>query len=65
MAEEFTRYDTAEFLKSDEEMMLYLDACLEDGDPALTAYALGVIACARHEPLGAGNRVPREGLDHA
>jgi len=40
-------WDSAEHLKTDEEMVLYLEACLEEGDPALIAHALGVIAKAR------------------
>jgi len=30
MAEKFTRYDTAKYLKSEEDMAEYLDACLEE-----------------------------------
>ncbi|ADE16118.1 addiction module antidote protein [Nitrosococcus halophilus Nc 4] len=40
-------YDTAEFLKTDEDMASYLNACLEESDPALITYALGVIARAK------------------
>jgi probable addiction module antidote protein len=40
-------YDTAEYLDSDEAMAAYIDAVLEDGDPALVAHALGVVARAR------------------
>lgn len=49
MAEKFTRYDTAEYLKTDSDMAAYLDACLEEAgdDPAFIAHALGVIARAR------------------
>jgi probable addiction module antidote protein len=49
MAETFTRYDTAEYLKTDADMAAYLDACLEEAgdDPAFIAHALGVIARAR------------------
>lgn len=47
MALETIPYDTAEFLKTDEDMASYLDACLEEGDPALITYALGVIARAK------------------
>jgi probable addiction module antidote protein len=49
MAEKFTRYDTAEYLKTDADMAAYLDACLEEAgdDPAFIAHALGVIARAR------------------
>jgi probable addiction module antidote protein len=46
MAETFTRYDTAEYLKTDADI---LDACLEEAgdDAAFIAHALGVIARAR------------------
>ena len=49
MSEKFTRYDTAEYLKTDADMAAYLDACLEEAgdDPAFIANALGVIARAR------------------
>jgi len=40
-------WDAAEHLKSDEEMAAYLEAALEDGDPALVAAALGDIARAK------------------
>ena len=40
-------WDSAEHLESDEDAALYLDACLEESDPALIAHALGVIAEAR------------------
>jgi probable addiction module antidote protein len=45
----FSRYDTAEYLKTDEDMQAYLEACMEEGgnDPAFIAKALGVIARAR------------------
>lgn len=40
-------YDTAEYLTTNAEMAAYLDAALEDGDPALVAAALGDIARAK------------------
>lgn len=40
-------WDSAEHLKTEEDMTLYFEACLEEGDPALIAHALGVIARAR------------------
>jgi len=48
MAEKFSRYDTAEYLETEEDIRLYLKACQEDGDPALIAAALGDIARARN-----------------
>lgn len=40
-------YDSAEHLKTPEHIAAYLDAVLEDNDPALLAHALGVVARAR------------------
>ena len=44
-----TSYDTAEYLKTNEDMALYLKACFEDAgdDAAFIAKALGNIARAR------------------
>lgn len=40
-------WDPAEHLKTDEDMAAYLEAALEEGDPALVAAALGDIARAK------------------
>jgi len=40
-------WDAAEHLKNDEDMVAYLEAALEDGDPMLVAAALGDIARAK------------------
>ena len=40
-------YDTAEYLETEEDMAAYLQAALEDGDPAIVIHALGNIARAR------------------
>ena len=44
-----TRWDSAQHLKTDEDMVAYLDACLAEAgdDPAFIAHALGVIARAK------------------
>ncbi len=47
MALETHPYDSAEHLKTPEHIAAYLDAVLEDNDPALLAHALGVVARAR------------------
>jgi probable addiction module antidote protein len=49
MAERFTRFDAAEFLKTPEEMAAYLDACFEEdaGDDVLIRAALNDIARAK------------------
>lgn len=46
MALETIRYDTADHLKTKEDIAAYLEAVFEDGDPALITHALGVIARA-------------------
>ena len=48
MAKTKTRtWDAADYLKSDEDMAAYLEAALEEGDPALFTAALGDIARAK------------------
>ena len=49
MTEQFTRWDSAEYLKSEEDMANYLDAWMEEAgdDPAFIAKALSAIARAR------------------
>ena len=44
-----TRWDSAEHLKTEEDIQLYLEACLEEAgdDPAFIVHALGVVARAR------------------
>jgi probable addiction module antidote protein len=44
MALKTTRWDTADTLKTKEDIAAYLDAVLEDGDPELLKLALGAIA---------------------
>ncbi|HFE7543100.1 TPA: addiction module antidote protein [Salmonella enterica subsp. enterica serovar Newport] len=49
MAEKFAQWDSAEYLKTEEDMSEYLNACMEEAgdDPAFIAKALGTIARAR------------------
>jgi len=49
MAEQFSRFDAAEFLKTPEEMAAYLDACFDEdaGDGILIRAALNDIARAK------------------
>jgi probable addiction module antidote protein len=48
MAKTQTRpWDVGEHLETEEDMAAYLEAVLEDGDPALVAAALGDIARAK------------------
>lgn len=46
----FSRYDSADFLETDEDIANYLEAVMEEGgdDPAYVARALGVVARARN-----------------
>ena len=39
-------YDVAEFLETDEEIVAYLDAALDDGDPSLVSAVLDDISRA-------------------
>ncbi|MFY0665788.1 MAG: putative addiction module antidote protein [Natronospirillum sp.] len=60
-----TRWDSAEFLKTDEDIQLYLEACLEEAgdDPAFIVHALGVIARAKNmSQLARDTGLTREGL---
>lgn len=68
MTEKFSRYDTADYLKSEEDMALYLDACIEDdpGDGSLIRTALGSIARAKGmSQLARDTGISREGLYRA
>ncbi|CAH1661148.1 HTH cro/C1-type domain-containing protein [Hyphomicrobiales bacterium] len=47
MALETTRWDSSKYLDSEEAIVAYMDAVLEEGDPALVTHALGQIAKAR------------------
>lgn len=63
MTEKFSRYDSADYLKTEEEVQLYFEACLAENDPALIAHALGVIARARGmTQLARDTGLTREGL---
>ena len=56
-------YDAAEFLESDEEIIAYLNAALDNGDPALVSAALGDIARARGmTKLANETGITRDGL---
>ena len=60
-----TRWDSAEYLKTDEDIQLYLEACLEEAgdDPAFIIHALGVIARAKNmSQLARDTGITREGL---
>jgi len=66
--ETFSRYDTADYLKTEEDIAAYMDAVMEDGgdDPAYVARALGVVARARNlSQLARDVGMSRQGLDKA
>jgi len=48
------QWNSAEHLKTEEDIALYLEACMEEGDQALIDHALGVIARAR-QAIHSGN----------
>ncbi|MEE3719354.1 addiction module antidote protein [Tumidithrix elongata RA019] len=65
MAISTTRWDSAAHLKTEEDIQLYLEACLEEtgDDPALIVYALGVIARAKNmSQISRDTGLSREGL---
>jgi probable addiction module antidote protein len=65
--EVFSRYDSADYLKTDEDITAYLEAAAEEGDdPAFLARALGVVARARNmSQLAREVGMSREGLNKA
>lgn len=65
-AAKFSRYDIVDYLKTEEEIAAYLDAVIEDGDPALIAAALGDVARARNiSKLARDTGMSREGIYRA
>ena len=65
MAIKATRWDSAEYLKTEEDMQLYLEACIEESgdDPSFIIHALGVIARAKNmSQLARDTGLTREGL---
>ncbi len=64
MEVKFSRYDTADYLKTEDDITAYLDAVMEDGDLALIAAALGDVARARNlRQLARDVGMSRQGLD--
>lgn len=63
MALETTKWDAADYLDSPEMIAAYIDAALEDGDPAVIAAALGDVARAKGmSKIAKETGVTREGL---
>lgn len=68
MAEKFTKWDPTDELKTDEDMALYFNACLEEdpGDGSLIRAALNDISRARGmSQLARDTGISREGLYRA
>jgi probable addiction module antidote protein len=58
-------WDTADYLKTEDDIAEYFEACLQEGgdDPAFIAHALGVIARARGmAQVARDSGISREGL---
>jgi len=65
MTEKFTRFDPVDHLQSEEDMAMYLDACLEEdpGDGSVVRAALNDIARAQGmTQLARETGISREGL---
>ena len=63
--EKFSRYDVVDYLKTEEDIAAYLDACMEEAgdDAAYIAAALGDIARARGmAQMAKDTGISREGL---
>jgi probable addiction module antidote protein len=68
MSEKFSRWDAADDLKTDEDIVQYFDICLEEdpGDGSLIRRALGSIARAKGmTQLARDTGISREGLYRA
>jgi probable addiction module antidote protein len=65
MAEKFSRWDSADYLKTEEDIDLYFEACVAEdpGDGSLIRNSLGTIARARGmSQLARDTGLAREGL---
>lgn len=61
--EKFARFDAADYLASEADIVAYLDAAAEEGNPALMASALGAVSRARNmSQLARDTGLTREGL---
>src|SRR5690606_41420272 len=64
----FSSYDTADYLKTEEDIALYMEAVMEAGgdDPRFIAHALGDVARVRKvSQLARETGLTREGIDKA
>ena len=63
--ETFKRFDAADYLKSEDDIIAYLNAAMDEAgdDPAVIARALGAVARARNmSQLARDTGITREGL---
>ena len=68
MAEKFSRWDSADYLKTDEDMALYFEICTADdpGDGSLIRSALGAKSPrTRHDTKARDTGISRDGLTTA
>ncbi len=66
MDAKFSRYDTVDYLNNEEDIVAYLEAVMEEGEPGLIAAALGDVARARNlSQLARDVGMSRQGLDKA
>ncbi len=58
-----SQWDSAEYLKTPEDIIQYLAACLEEDDPQLIPHALGIVARSKGmTQLAKETGISREGL---
>ena len=65
MKTEFTKWDVTDYLKTDEDIILFLEACFDEGgdDAAFIAAAIGEVARARGmASIAEATGLTREGL---
>ncbi len=63
MPEAFSRFDAADYLRTEEDVAAYLQASAEDGDPSAMTRALGTVARARNiSQLARDTGMTREGI---
>lgn len=63
MALKLTKFEASEYLASEDEMIAYLEACLEEGDIELFKLALGDVAKAKGmSKVSAASGVGRQGI---
>lgn len=60
MAEQFTKFDSAVYLRTEGDVQAYLEACAEEAgdDPAMLVHALATVARAEHGADARSSLVP-------